>query len=77
LSSEYEYIVSKNLTERLHKLHDLQNAYNSSKYEKDFARMEIETLESLFENFNLGLSFFRRQGTKSTLKELYTKEENK
>ena len=60
MSSEYEYNVSKLLAEKVKRLQDLQNSDKSSNYEKDFLRMEIETLESLYENYNLGLNYFRR-----------------
>jgi hypothetical protein len=75
LSSEYEYNVSKLLAEKVKKLQDLQNSDKSSNYEKDFLRMEIETLESLYENYNLGLNYFRRaKGGRNGLRELRDKD---
>ena len=75
LSSEYEYNVSKLLAEKVKRLQDLQNSDKSSNYEKDFLRMEIETLESLYENYNLGLNYFRRaKGGRNGLRELREKE---
>lgn len=75
MSSEYEYNVSKLLAEKVKKLQDLQNSDKSSNYEKDFLRMEIETLESLYENYNLGLNYFRRaQGGRNGLRELREKD---
>ena len=75
LSSEYEYNVSKLLAEKVKRLQDLQNSDKSSNYEKDFLRMEIETLESLYENYNLGLNYFRRaKGGRSGLRELREKD---
>jgi hypothetical protein len=75
LSSEYEYNVSKLLAEKVKKLQDLQNSDKSSNYEKDFLRMEIETLESLYENYNLGLNYFRRaKGGRNGLRELREKD---
>jgi colicin import membrane protein len=56
LSSEYEYNVSKLLAEKAKRLQDLQNSDKSSNNEKDFLRMEIETLESLYENRRRGFS---------------------
>jgi hypothetical protein len=71
LSSEYEYNVSNLLAEKVKRLQDLQNSDKSSNYEKDFLRMEIETLESLYENYNLGLNYFRRaKGGRNGLREL-------
>ena len=75
MSSEYEYNVSKLLAEKVKRLQDLQNSDKSSNYEKDFLKMEIETLESLYENYNLGLNYFRRaQGGRNGLRELRDKE---
>lgn len=75
LSSEYEYNISKLLAEKVKRLQDLQNSDKSSNYEKDFLRMEIETLESLYENYNLGLNYFRRaKGGRNGLRELREKD---
>jgi colicin import membrane protein len=75
LSSEYEYNVSKLLAEKVKRLQELQNSDKSSNYEKDFLRMEIETLESLYENYNLGLNYFRRaKGGRNGLRELREKD---
>ena len=75
LSSEYEYNVIKLLAEKVKRLQDLQNLDKSSNYEKDFLRMEIETLESLYENYNQGLNYFRRaKGGRNGLRELREKD---
>jgi colicin import membrane protein len=75
LSSEYEYNVSKLLAEKVKRLQELQKSDKSSSYEKDFLRMEIETLESLYENYNLGLNYFRRaKGGRNGLRELREKD---
>lgn len=75
MSSEYEYNVSKLLAEKVKRLKDLENSDKSSNYEKDFLRMEIETLESLYENYNLGLNYFRRaKGGRNGLRELRDKD---
>lgn len=75
MSSEYEYNVSKLLAEKVNRLQELQNSDKSSNYEKDFLRMEIETLESLYENYNLGLNYFRRaKGGRNGLRELREKD---
>ncbi len=74
MSSEYEYNVSKLLTEKIKKLNDLQNTNKSSTYEKEFLKMEIETLESLYDNYNLGLNYFRRaKGGRNGLREIKEK----
>lgn len=75
MSSEYEFIISKTLTEKVKKLQDLQNSDKSSEYEKDSLKMEIESLESLYENYNLGMSYFRRsKGGRNGLRELKDKD---
>ena len=75
MSSEYEYNVSKLLAEKAKRLQELQNSDKSSNNEKDFLRMEIETLESLYENYNLGLNYFRRaKGGRNGLRELRDKD---
>jgi hypothetical protein len=71
LSSEYEYAVSKTLAEKVQKL---QNNTNSSKSEIDFLKMEIETLESLYDNYNYGMNYFRRaKGGRDGLREVHDK----
>jgi hypothetical protein len=50
MSSEYEYAVSKNLADKVQKLQELENNNKSSKAEIDFVKMEIESLESLYDN---------------------------
>ena len=71
LSSEYEYAVSKTLAEKLQKL---QNNTNSSQSDTDFLKMEIETLESLYDNYNYGMNYFRRaQGGRDGLREVHEK----
>ena len=75
MSSEYEYNLSKLLAEKVKRLQDLRNSDKSSNYEKDFLRMEIETLESLYENYNLELNYFRRaKGGRNRLRELREKD---
>ncbi|HXS60645.1 MAG TPA: hypothetical protein VN703_07545 [Candidatus Sulfopaludibacter sp.] len=74
LSSEYEYAVSKNLAEKFRKLQELQNTDKSSKTEIDFLKMEIESLESLYDNYNYGMNYFRRaQGGRDGLREVHEK----
>ena len=71
LSSEYEYAVSKELAEKLRRLQELQNSDKPSKTEIDFLKLEIETLESLYDNYNHGMICFRRaQGGREGLREV-------
>ena len=70
MSSEYEQNVSKLLTEKKEMLDELQKDPQSNKEKIETLLTEIETLQSLFENYNLGLSYFRRaRGGRSGLRE--------
>jgi hypothetical protein len=74
MSSEYEYAVSKTLADKVQKLQELENNNNSSKSEIDFVKMEIESLESLYDNYNYGMNYFRRaQGGRDGLREVQEK----
>lgn len=70
MSSEYEYNVSKLLAEKKAKLEELMK--NPEQNEDEIASLstELETLLSLFENYNLGMNVFRRaQGGRAGLRE--------
>jgi uncharacterized membrane protein YgaE (UPF0421/DUF939 family) len=70
MSSEYEQNVSKLLTEKKEMLDELKKDAQSNKEKIESVLIEIETLQSLFENYNLGLSYFRRaKGGRSGLRE--------
>jgi uncharacterized membrane protein YgaE (UPF0421/DUF939 family) len=70
MSSEYEQNVSKLLTEKKQMLDELEKDPRSNKEKIETVLTEIETLQSLFENYNLGLSYFRRaKGGRSGLRE--------
>jgi hypothetical protein len=70
MSSEYEQNVSKLLTEKIEMLDELKKDAQSNKEKIETVLIEIETLQSLFENYNLGLSYFRRaRGGRSGLRE--------
>jgi colicin import membrane protein len=71
MSSEYEHNVSKLLAEKKELLDELQKKDPESNRERiENLLTEIETLQSLFENYNLGLSYFRRaRGGRSGLRE--------
>ncbi|MFL6322314.1 MAG: hypothetical protein ACJ71K_07395 [Nitrososphaeraceae archaeon] len=70
MSSEYEQNVSKLLTEKKQMLDELEKDPQSNKEKIETVLIEIETLQSLFENYNLGLSYFRRaKGGRSGLRE--------
>jgi archaellum component FlaC len=70
MSSEYEQNVGKLLAEKNQKLERMRkdNQYNKDEIEE--LTTEIETLQSLFENYNLGMNYFRRaRGGRAGLRE--------
>jgi len=70
MSSEYEQNVGKLLIEKNEKLELLKNDSESNKVEIEMLNTEIETLQSLFENYNLGMNYFRRaRGGRTGLRE--------
>ncbi|HEU4469144.1 MAG: hypothetical protein ACM3ZS_08475 [Nitrososphaerota archaeon] len=70
MSSEYEQNVGKLLTEKIERYDKLKNDPNVSKTELESLLSEIETLESLYDNYNLGMNYFRRaKGGRAGLRE--------
>ena len=70
MSSEYEQNVGKLLIEKNEKLRELRKNNESNKEEIDRLMTELETLQSLFDNYNLGMNYFRRaRGGRSGLRE--------
>lgn len=70
MSSEYEQNVGKLLAEKIDKYESIKNDPNVSKYELESLVSEIESLESLYENYNLGMNYFRRaRGGRAGLRE--------
>jgi colicin import membrane protein len=70
MSSEYEQNVGKLLTEKTERYDKLKNDTNVSKTELESLLSEIETLESLYDNYNLGMNYFRRaKGGRAGLRE--------
>lgn len=70
MSSEYEQNVGKLLTEKTERYDKLKNDPNVSKIELASLLSEIETLESLYDNYNLGMNYFRRaKGGRAGLRE--------
>ncbi len=70
MSSEYEQNVGKLLTEKTERYDKLKNDSNVSKTELASLLSEIETLESLYDNYNLGMNYFRRaKGGRAGLRE--------
>ncbi|HZD35960.1 MAG TPA: hypothetical protein VE130_12215 [Nitrososphaeraceae archaeon] len=70
MSSEYEKNVTRLIQEKLSELEYLKNEKNWDRSKVQRLADEIETLETLFENYNLGMNYFRRaQGGRSGLRE--------
>ena len=70
MSSEYEHNIAKLLFEKKQKLDLLLENPQENKYKIQLLSAEIETLKTLFENYNLGMNVFRRaQGGRSHLRE--------
>jgi hypothetical protein len=70
MSSEYEQNVGKLLSEKIEKFELMKNDANVSNIELETLRSEIETLESLYDNYNMGMNYFRRaKGGRSGLRE--------
>jgi colicin import membrane protein len=70
MSSEYEQNVGKLLIEKNDRLKQLNKDPEINKTEIEVLTTEIETLQSLFENYNLGMNYFRRaQGGRAGLRE--------
>jgi colicin import membrane protein len=70
LSSEYEHNVGKLLAEKKERLEQLMKTPEDKKGEIAMLTLEIESLQSLFENYNLGMNVFRRaQGGRTGLRE--------
>ncbi len=70
MSSEYEQNVGKLLSEKIEKYESMKNDVNVPKIELETLRSEIESLESLYDNYNMGMNYFRRaKGGRSGLRE--------
>ncbi|HYZ59937.1 MAG TPA: hypothetical protein VE544_09810 [Nitrososphaeraceae archaeon] len=70
LASEYERNVGKLIEEKNLKLEQLKNSQEISPTDIQMLQEEIESLQSLFDNYNLGMNYFRRaRGGRSGLRE--------
>jgi colicin import membrane protein len=70
MSSEYEYIVAELLVKEKEKLKELQKNPEKNKLEIESLTDRLSTMESLFENYNMGMNYFRRaRGGRSGLRE--------
>ena len=70
MSSEYEQNVGKLLAEKIEKYELMKNDPSISKSQLESLLSEIESLESLYDNYNLGMNYFRRaRGGRAGLRE--------
>jgi colicin import membrane protein len=70
MSSEYEQNVGILLAEKMEKLEELKKNPAANNDQIKMLMTEIETLQSLFENYNLGMNYFRRaRGGRTGLRE--------
>ena len=70
MSSEYEQNVGKLIAEKTERYESIKNDPRVTKSELESILSEIETLESLYENYNLGMNYFRRaKGGRAGLRE--------
>jgi colicin import membrane protein len=70
VSSEYEQNVGKLIAEKSEKYESMKKDPNVTKLELETILAEIESLESLYENYNLGMNYFRRaRGGRAGLRE--------
>jgi hypothetical protein len=70
MSSEYEQNVGSLIAKKMEKLEELKKNANTKEDQKKMLMTEIETLQSLFENYNLGMNYFRRaRGGRTGLRE--------
>lgn len=70
LASEYERNVGKLIEEKSLKLEQLKDNQDISLTDIQRLQEEIESLQSLFDNYNLGMNYFRRaRGGRSGLRE--------
>jgi colicin import membrane protein len=60
VSSEYERNVGNLIIEKNQKLEELKKNQRVSAVDLQKLEEEIETLRSLFDNYNLGMNYFRR-----------------
>ncbi|MGA9928175.1 MAG: hypothetical protein WBP96_06185 [Nitrososphaeraceae archaeon] len=70
MSSEYEQNVGSLIAEKLEKLESLRNSSDANQIEIHTLNLELELLENLFDNYNLGMNYFRRaKGGRKGLRE--------
>jgi colicin import membrane protein len=70
MSSEYERDIAKLIVEKNHELESLRKKPQTKPLEIQTLIGEIEALQAVFENYNLGMNYFRRaRGGRAGLRE--------
>jgi colicin import membrane protein len=70
MSSEYEHNVGQLLVEKKGRMEELEEDPVKNAGKIAALKLEIEALESMYENYNLGMNVFRRaQGGRAGLRE--------
>jgi hypothetical protein len=70
VSSEYEQNVGSLIAEKLEKLESMRNNSHANQIEIHTLNLELELLENLYDNYNLGMNYFRRaKGGRKGLRE--------
>jgi hypothetical protein len=70
VSSEYEQNVGSLIAEKLEKLESMRNNSDANQIELHTLNLELELLENLYDNYNLGMNYFRRaKGGRKGLRE--------
>lgn len=70
MSSEYEQNVGSLIAEKLEKLESMHNSSQANQTELHTLNLELELLENLYDNYNLGMNYFRRaKGGRKGLRE--------
>ena len=70
MSSEYEQNVGSLIADKLEKLESMRNSSDANQIELHTLNLELELLENLYDNYNLGMNYFRRaKGGRKGLRE--------
>lgn len=70
MSSEYEQNVGSLIAEKLEKMESMRNSSDANQIEIHNLNLELELLENLYDNYNLGMNYFRRaKGGRKGLRE--------
>ncbi|HYY67220.1 MAG TPA: hypothetical protein VE572_02605 [Nitrososphaeraceae archaeon] len=70
MASEYERNIGKLILDKIKMLQELKENQHSKSSDVQKLEEEIESLRSLYDNYNLGMNYFRRaRGGRSGLRE--------